>query len=97
MLAVVAKLPIKEGMMDEAIAGFKELIGQVAQEKGTLSYTLNRDPANPNILVMIERYKDKEAVEAHTSAPYFKAFFKSSGAFIAGRPEIMRLEEIHSI
>jgi quinol monooxygenase YgiN len=97
MLAVIAKLPIKEGKMEEAIAAFKELMVQVAKEEGTLMYALNRDPANPNILVMIERYKDKAAVEAHSSSEYFKAFFKTSGAFIAGRPEIMRLEEIQSI
>ena len=97
MLAVIAKLPIKEGKMDEAIAGFKALMEKVAKEEGTMMYSLNRDPANPNVLVMVERYKDKAALEAHSSSDYFKEFFKTSGAFIGGRPEITRLEEIASI
>jgi quinol monooxygenase YgiN len=97
MLAIIAKIPAKEGKVEEAVQAFKDLMVQVAKEEGTLSYTLNRDSSNPNTLVIIERYKDKAALDAHSSTPYFKAFFTKSGAFIGGKPEIIRLEEIHSI
>ena len=97
MIGVIAKLPIKEGKVEEAIEAFKELMAQVAKEEGTMSYTLNRSSADPNTLVMMERYKDKAALDAHSSTPYFKAFFAKSAAFIGGRPEIIRMEEIHSI
>jgi quinol monooxygenase YgiN len=97
MLGIIAKLPIKEGKMEEAIQAFKDLMVQVAKEEGTLSYTLNKAQSNPNTLIIMERYKDKAALDAHSSTPYFKAFFAQSGAFIGGKPEIIRLEEIHSI
>jgi quinol monooxygenase YgiN len=97
MISVIAKIPIKEGKVEEAIQAFKELMVQVAEEKGTLSYTLNRDQSNPNILVVLERYKDKAALDGHSSTPYFKAFFAKSKAFVAARPEITVMEEIHSI
>lgn len=97
MVSVIAKLPIKEGKVEEAIAAVKELMVQVAREEGTLLYTLNRDPSNPSILVIMERYKDKAAFDVHTSTSPFKAFFAKSKAFIGGRPEIAVMEEIHSI
>lgn len=96
MVSVIAKLSIKEGKVEEAIAAVKELMVQVAREEGTLLYTLNRDPSNPNTLVIMERYKDKGAFDVHTSTPHFKAFFAKSKAFIGGRPEISVMEEIHT-
>jgi quinol monooxygenase YgiN len=45
----------------------------------------------------MERYKDKAALDAHSSSDYFKAFFAASRAFIGGKPEITVMEEIHSI
>ena len=97
MLSVIAKLPIKEGKMEEIIQAFKELMVQVAKEEGTVAYTINRSQATPNTLVVMERYKDKSALDAHSSSPHFKAFLPKSGALMAGRPEITVLEEIHSI
>lgn len=94
MVTVIAKLPIKEGKMDEALVAFKELMSKVAQEEGTVLYSLNKDKANPNALIVVEQYKDKAAFDFHSSTPYFKAFFAGSGAFIGGRPEIALMEEI---
>ena len=96
MVSVIAKLPIKEGKAEEAIAAVKELMVQVAREEGTLLYTLNRDPSNPNTLVIMERYKDKAAFDMHASTPHFKAFFAKSKAFIGGKPEVAVMEEIQS-
>jgi quinol monooxygenase YgiN len=97
MISVIAKLPIKEGKVEEAITAVKELMVQVAREEGTLMYTLNRDQSNPNTLVIMERYKDKAAFDVHASTPHFKAFFAKSKAFLGGRPEVTLMEEIHSI
>jgi len=97
MISVIAKIPIKEGKVEAAIKAFKDLMVQVAKEEGTLSYTLNRNQSNPNILVVMERYKDKAALDAHSSSTYFKAFFAQSRDLIAGKPEITVMEEIHSI
>jgi quinol monooxygenase YgiN len=97
MISVIAKLPVKEGKMEEAISTFKELMTHVAKEEGTLSYTLNQGKSIPNTLVVMERYKDKAALDAHSSSPHFKAFLPKSAGFMAGKPEITVLEEIHSI
>jgi quinol monooxygenase YgiN len=97
MLTVVAKIPIKEGKMDEAVAAFGELIAKVASEEGTKLYSLNKDKANPNMLIVVEQYKDKAALDIHSTTPHFKAFSASAGAFIGGRMELSVMEQIKSI
>ncbi len=97
MVSVIAKIPVKEGKFEEAVALLKELMLQVKKEEGTLFYTINRSQANPNTIVVMERYKDKAALDAHSSSPYFKAFLPKSGALMSGKPEITVMEEIHSI
>lgn len=97
MLTVIAKLPIKEGKMEEATAAFKALMAKVAAEEGTVLYSLNQDKANPNVLVVVEQYKDKAALEFHSSTSYFKDFFVASGAFIGGKPEMSVMKEIERV
>lgn len=97
MLTVIAKIPVKEGKMDEALAAFGELIAKVASEEGTVLYSLNRDKAQPDVLVVVEQYKDKAALDVHSSSPHFKAFFAAAGAFIGGKPEMSIMEQIKSI
>jgi quinol monooxygenase YgiN len=97
MISVVAKIPVKEGKMEEAIQAFKELMVHVAKEEGTVLYTLNRAKSAPDTLVVMERYRDKGALDAHSASPPFKAFVAKGAAFFGGRPEITVMEEIHSI
>ncbi len=97
MISLIAKLPIKEGKFEEAVQAFKELMVQVAKEEGTLFYTLNRPQSSPNTLVVMERYRDKAALDAHSSSPFFKSFLPKSAAFVSGKPEITVMDELHSI
>ncbi len=97
MIAVIAKLPVKPEARDDAIAGVKSLMAKVAEEEGTLHYTLNIDQNNPDVLVFIERYTDMDALGRHSSTPHFQEFMGKVGSFMAGPPEIVTLEEIQSI
>jgi len=94
MITVIAKLPIKEGKMDEVLAEFKVLMAEVAKEEGTVLYSLNSEKAKPNTLVVVEQYKDKDAFNFHSSTPHFKEFFTKSAAFIGENPEIVVMREI---
>lgn len=94
MLTIIAKMPIKEGKMDEALKEFKELMLEVAKEEGTVLYSLNVEKANPNTLVVVEQYKDKEALNFHSSTPHFQEFFVKSSALLGGNPELVVMKEI---
>jgi quinol monooxygenase YgiN len=94
MISVIAKLVVQDGKTEEILAAFKTLLPQVANEKGTLLYSLNTNPNDPNAIVVIERYVDKAALNEHSSTPHFKAFSKTLGAVLAAKPEITILQEI---
>ncbi|MFO7965039.1 MAG: putative quinol monooxygenase [Desulfobacterales bacterium] len=97
MVPVIAKLGVKEGHMGKAVEMVKKLVVEVAKEDGTLIYKFCKDPKNPNMLVVMEAYKDGEALKRHSSTPHFNEFFASFSTIMDGSPEIMILEEIASI
>jgi quinol monooxygenase YgiN len=97
MIAVIAKIPIKEEKFNEAVEAFKVLVAQVAKEEGTLYYTLNVSKDAPQTLVVMERYRDKEAFKFHSSTPHFNAFFAKAGELLSGKPEITVLQELAAI
>jgi quinol monooxygenase YgiN len=97
MFVLIVKLKIKEGKTDEFIKAFQSVIPDVSKEEGTLSYMLNRDEATPNALVIVERYRDKEAFAAHCSAPYIVELVGKIEALMDGSYEVSMLEGIASI
>jgi quinol monooxygenase YgiN len=97
MIAVIAKIPVKPEAKDEAIEAVKVLMAGVAKEEGTLHYTLNIAQNDPNTLVFMERYKDMDALSVHGSTPHFQEFMEKSMSLAAGPPEIVVMDEIHSI
>ena len=94
MLTVIAKMPIKEGKMDEALKEAQALVVEVGKEQGTVLYSLNVEKANPNVLVVVEQYTDKDALNFHSSTPHFKEFFTKISALLGGDPEIKIMKEI---
>jgi quinol monooxygenase YgiN len=97
MVTLIARLPIVEGRMDEALAAFKALMPEVAKEEGTVLYSLNVEKGNPNTLVVVEQYRDKESLKFHSSTPYLKEFFEKSASFTSGKTEIVIMEEISRV
>jgi quinol monooxygenase YgiN len=97
MVGLIAKLKIKEGKMEEAVQLFQDLIPHIRKEEGTLFYTLNRDSSNPNLLVVMERYRDMAALQVHSTTPQFADFVVKSGPLMDGSLEMTILEEIASI
>jgi quinol monooxygenase YgiN len=97
MISIIAKIPVKEEKLNEAIEAFKQLIAEVAKEEGTLAYTLNVSKKEPHTLVVLERYKDKDSLGAHSSTPHFKAFSAKAAEFSAGKAEISIMDELASI
>ena len=97
MVSVIARLVIQEGCVAQAIEAARELMVGVAREDGTLYYTLNRDTKNPNALVVVERYRDMGAFEAHSTTPHIRKFFEQILPKLAQEPEITIMDELISI
>jgi quinol monooxygenase YgiN len=97
MLSVIAKIPIKEEKMNDALEAFRQMIAQVAKEEGTLYYTLNVSKAEPHTLVVMERYRDQEALGVHSATPHFQALMARAPELFSGQPEIILMKELASI
>ncbi len=97
MVAVVAKIRVKDGKADELVQLLKDILPSVKQEEGTLYYTVNRDRTEPNLVVVLEKYKDDAAFGAHSSTSYLADLFGKAQPLIEGDMELMLMDEIASI
>lgn len=92
MIGVIAKLPVKAGSEAEFEKAFLELAAAVrANEPGNELYTLCK--GDDGYLVM-ELYADADALAAHGATEHFKKLGAALGPYMAGRPDIQRLEVV---
>ncbi|MFP4477372.1 MAG: putative quinol monooxygenase [Desulfatibacillaceae bacterium] len=97
MIAVVAKVPLREGQTEAMQPDVQALLEGVAKEPGTIHYSVNIDGSEPDTLVFIERYKDMDALTEHSRTPHFKEFMGKVMGAVAGEPEIKVYQEVDNI
>ena len=97
MLAVIAKIKVKDGKADEMAQLIKDIMPAVKQEEGTLYYTVNKDRTDPNLVVVVEKYKDDAAFGVHSSSTHLAELFGKAQALVEGEMELMMMDEIASI
>jgi len=90
MLGVIAKLTIKPGTNADFEATMKALQAKV---RGNKLYALHKT-ADVNVYVMLERYDDQAALDAHRAAPHFKELGRKLGDYLAGRPDVQVMQEV---
>jgi quinol monooxygenase YgiN len=94
MLGIVATIKVKPGMEKEFEAVARELVAKVnANEPGCTLYALHR-AETPGTYVLMERYRDQAAVDAHRATDYFKALGRKMGEHMEGRAEVLRPQEV---
>lgn len=94
MIVVVAKIKATQGQEPEMEKALLDMIPKVKEEPGTLVYTLHRDQNEPGVFLFYEKYKDMDALLAHSATPYFKALFKTIKPLMEGSPEITMYHEL---
>ena len=77
-IVIAAPVRTAKGKGDELVKLFCELVPLVRKEKGTLTYTINRQLDDPDRFLVYEKYIDQEAINYHASTPYFKEFSKKA-------------------
>jgi len=94
MPSIVAKLPVKDGQQAEFEAAAKALAEAVnANEPDCFFYAFHKSD-DPCVYIAVERYKDMAAIENHRNSAHFKELGAKMGAHMAGRPDVMILQEI---
>jgi quinol monooxygenase YgiN len=86
--AMVVKFRAKPGKSEEMKAFWLEMQKEVARsEPGNVQYDLLVMAGDPEVYVIIERYKDAAAVAAHGQSEQAKAMFARLGALMEGAPQ----------
>jgi quinol monooxygenase YgiN len=94
-IAAIAKIVAQDGKRDELIEAMGPLVDHVkANEPGTLTYLMNKDASDENVIWMYEEYEDQEALAAHGQSEQMKAFGMALRPLAAGRPEITLLTPV---
>lgn len=93
-MVVVAKIKAVAGKEKEMEQALLAVIPKVREEEGTLVYTLHQDQNDPSVFLFYEKYKDADALVAHSSTPHFKALFATIQPMLDGNPEIVMYREL---
>ena len=94
MRGIVATIKVKEGMAkDFEEAAMKLVVAVNENEPDCLLYQLYRT-GDKHTYVFMERYKDEAATEFHRNSDHFKTLGAAMGPFMAGRPDVVRMEEV---
>ena len=94
MISVIAKIPLQEGKADEFTAAFGAMAAGVATEEGNFLYSLNFSKKEPDMAVIMERYRDKESLGIHSASDHYKAFGATIAGILAGAPEVVIMNEV---
>lgn len=94
MLKIIATTNVKEGCMEQYLAGVQELVEKSQAEEGNITYTLNRVKDAPNKLIMLEIWKDQAAFEFHVQTPHFTTILPKLREFTEPGEPAMFLTEV---
>lgn len=95
--AMVVKFRAKPGKSEEMKAFWLEMQKEVAaSEPGNVQYDLLVMAGEPDVYVIVERYKDAAAVAAHGQSEKAKAMFAKLGELMAGPPQADYMQLVRS-
>ena len=71
MISIIAKFVVNEGQEQNFLDMVKPLIKASQLEAGCIEYNLHKHIELPLTYAMIEKWKDKAAVDFHNNTPHF--------------------------
>jgi quinol monooxygenase YgiN len=69
--AVIARYKARAGAEDRVAAALAHMTGPSRNEPGNLDYQVLRDPHEPGVFMLFERYRDETAFRAHLATDHF--------------------------
>jgi quinol monooxygenase YgiN len=68
---VIAQYRARAGEADRIEEALRKMVAPTRAEPGNLDYQVCRDPKDPSLFVLFERYADARAFDAHRATPHF--------------------------
>jgi quinol monooxygenase YgiN len=69
---VIARWRARAGEEDAVARAFAEIVPASRAEPGILSYQVHRDPEDPAVFTIYERYRDEAAYQAHLDSEHMQ-------------------------
>jgi quinol monooxygenase YgiN len=91
MIYLLAHLKTRPGSHPELMTAAREMIAATRTEPGCLMYDLHVSVTDPQSMVFVEAWRDREALSEHFDAPHMGIWRKASEGFFVER----RIEVIH--
>lgn len=88
MIIIHAVSHVQAGKEQAYLADIQELVAASRTEDGNVSYDLYRDPLQDQTFIMVEVWKDAEAVAAHNASAHFTSFVAKAKDFLAAPLEV---------
>ncbi|WP_300607723.1 putative quinol monooxygenase [Trebonia sp.] len=73
---MIAQYKARAGEVDRVAAALRNMLEPTRAEPGNLEYRVLRDPDQPGVFVLLERYADEAAFEAHLASPHFTTYLR---------------------
>jgi quinol monooxygenase YgiN len=80
MIVVMGTIKLAEGDIDRLHSAMAAQMAATHAEDGCEQYVFSRDVTDPNALIISERWRDQEALNAHGKAPHMAIFNKAIGS-----------------
>ncbi len=88
MLLVTGSVVARADRFDDLLALSREHVERSRTEPGCLEHGVYRNAENPERLIFVERWTDREALAAHFALPATRAFAASLSELLAAPAEL---------
>ncbi|MFP7479344.1 putative quinol monooxygenase [Terribacillus saccharophilus] len=78
MIIIHARMSVEPEKREEFLQEIEAVMQGSQAEAGNNSYDLFQDPKDANSFVMVENWKDMEAVQAHNTSSHFQKFSEAA-------------------
>lgn len=82
MIIIHAEMKVNRELEAEFLESVKKLIEASRAEQGNESYKLLKDTEQDNTYLMVEQWKDQEAVGLHNASSHFQAFVAEAPKYL---------------
>src|SRR5687767_8306168 len=88
MIIVTGSVRVRPGAVDDAVAVSLQHVRRSREEPGCLLHSVHHDVEDPQHLVFLEHWADREALAAHFRVPASGEFVAAIGELAAEPPTI---------
>ncbi|MHA6534479.1 putative quinol monooxygenase [Paenibacillus sp. BAC0078] len=82
MIIIHALMQVNPDREEQFLAEAKTLLAATHKEEGNLSYELYKHAEQENAYIMVEIWRDMEAVSSHNTSAHFTGFAGKAGEFL---------------